>query len=314
MPGVEVHAQILESVLTNSLLVNPAYAIGAEIIVAVLLGLAIIIAAPLLSPTIVVVLGACLIAGLIGAVVVFLCRAQSADRFHLSADIELADLSGAHLRQLFPRAEAAPADPLRLRLLPVAAHGRAARPLAGKAGARRRGAPHDHPVFRRARLHHHLRALQGRSAGPHPPDEPLPHAADQRHHRAQGHHRQIYRRRHHGVLERAGRRRRAGGQCLRCGAGDAGARRGAQRRAQAGGRRQWRRFHAAAHRHRAQYRAVRGRQYGLRLPLQLFGAGRHRERRVAARGADQGLSPAAGDRLAHRGARQATSLPPWRSI
>ena len=35
--------------------------------------------------------------------------------------VELADLSGADLRQLFPRAEAAPADPLRLRLLSVAA-------------------------------------------------------------------------------------------------------------------------------------------------------------------------------------------------
>src|SRR5580698_6534654 len=66
MPGVEVHAQILESVLTKSLLVNPAYAIGAELIVAMLLGLAIIVAAPMLSATIVVVLGACLIAGLIG--------------------------------------------------------------------------------------------------------------------------------------------------------------------------------------------------------------------------------------------------------
>ena len=66
MPGVEVHAQVLESVLTKSLLVNPAYAIGAELIVAVLLGLAIIVAAPMLSATIVVVLGACLIAGLIG--------------------------------------------------------------------------------------------------------------------------------------------------------------------------------------------------------------------------------------------------------
>src|SRR4029077_20744933 len=42
MPGVEVHAQILESVLTKSLLVNPAYAIGAELIVAMLIGLAII--------------------------------------------------------------------------------------------------------------------------------------------------------------------------------------------------------------------------------------------------------------------------------
>jgi adenylate cyclase len=66
MPGVEVHAQILESVLTKSLLLQPNYAIGTEIIVAVLIGIAIIIAAPMLSPTIVVALGATLIAGLVG--------------------------------------------------------------------------------------------------------------------------------------------------------------------------------------------------------------------------------------------------------
>jgi adenylate cyclase len=66
MPGVEVHAQILESVLTQSLLVQPNYAIGAEIIVAVLIGIAIIIAAPMLSPAVVVALGASLIAGLVG--------------------------------------------------------------------------------------------------------------------------------------------------------------------------------------------------------------------------------------------------------
>ncbi len=66
MPGVEVHAQILESVLAKSLLVNPNYAIGAELSVAVLIGLAIIVAAPMLSATTVVLLGAFLIAGLIG--------------------------------------------------------------------------------------------------------------------------------------------------------------------------------------------------------------------------------------------------------
>jgi adenylate cyclase len=66
MPGVEVHAEILESVLTKSPLSNPEYAIGAEVIMAVVLGLAIIIAAPLLSATVVVGLGAVLIAGLIG--------------------------------------------------------------------------------------------------------------------------------------------------------------------------------------------------------------------------------------------------------
>ncbi len=66
MPGVEVHAQILENVLTKSLLASPGYAIGAEIIAAVVLGLAIIIAAPMLPAAIVAALGAILIAGLIG--------------------------------------------------------------------------------------------------------------------------------------------------------------------------------------------------------------------------------------------------------
>jgi adenylate cyclase len=65
MPGVEVHAQILENILTKSLLASPGYAIGAEIIAAVVFGLAIIIAAPMLPAAIVVALGAILIAGLI---------------------------------------------------------------------------------------------------------------------------------------------------------------------------------------------------------------------------------------------------------
>ena len=66
IPGVEVHAQILESVLTKSTLVNPNYAIGAELILAVLLGIGVIIAAPMLSPTVNVLFGLLLIVGLIG--------------------------------------------------------------------------------------------------------------------------------------------------------------------------------------------------------------------------------------------------------
>jgi adenylate cyclase len=66
MPGVEIHAQILESVLTNSLLSRPNYAIGAEVLAAVVFGLAIIIAAPQLPASIVVGLGALLITGLVG--------------------------------------------------------------------------------------------------------------------------------------------------------------------------------------------------------------------------------------------------------
>jgi adenylate cyclase len=66
MPGVEVHAQMLESVLTGSQLSPVPDALGVEVITAVLLGIAVIIAAPLLSPTVVVGLGAMLIAGLVG--------------------------------------------------------------------------------------------------------------------------------------------------------------------------------------------------------------------------------------------------------
>jgi adenylate cyclase len=65
MPGVEVHAQILESVLTKALLTRPNYAIGAELLLAVVLGLAIIIAAPMLPASIVVALGVLLIGGLV---------------------------------------------------------------------------------------------------------------------------------------------------------------------------------------------------------------------------------------------------------
>jgi adenylate cyclase len=66
MPGVEVHAQILESVLTKSALSAPNYAVGAELVVAVVLGLAIIVAAPMLPALIVLILGGGLIVGLIG--------------------------------------------------------------------------------------------------------------------------------------------------------------------------------------------------------------------------------------------------------
>jgi adenylate cyclase len=80
MPGVEVHAQILESVVTGAQLSPVPDALGVEVTLAVLLGIAIIIAAPLLSPIVVVGLGAVLIAGLIGASwFFFVARSQLLD-------------------------------------------------------------------------------------------------------------------------------------------------------------------------------------------------------------------------------------------
>jgi len=67
MPGVEVHAQVLESTLTKSLLTYPNYAVGAELLAAALVGLAIIIVAPMFRASIVIALGAVVVAALIGA-------------------------------------------------------------------------------------------------------------------------------------------------------------------------------------------------------------------------------------------------------
>jgi adenylate cyclase len=66
LPGVEVHAQILESVLSGALLSEPNWTVAAELAVAIVFGLAIIIAAPMVPASVVVALGAMLIAGFIG--------------------------------------------------------------------------------------------------------------------------------------------------------------------------------------------------------------------------------------------------------
>ena len=50
MPGVEIHAQVLESILSNAMLSQPNYAVGAELSVAFVMGVAIIWLAPILEP------------------------------------------------------------------------------------------------------------------------------------------------------------------------------------------------------------------------------------------------------------------------
>lgn len=58
MSGVEVHAQVLENVLSNSVLVYPDYAIGAELAATVIIGLAIIALGPILGAAMMLALGA----------------------------------------------------------------------------------------------------------------------------------------------------------------------------------------------------------------------------------------------------------------
>src|SRR5882757_6118264 len=67
MPGVEVHAQVLESVLTQSVLTEPGYAVGVELCAALLLGTAIIWLAPILSPVFLLIFGVAIIVLALGA-------------------------------------------------------------------------------------------------------------------------------------------------------------------------------------------------------------------------------------------------------
>ena len=66
MPGVEIHAQVLESALTQAVLSQPNYGIGLEFFSALLLGLLVIIFAPLFGPVTLVAVGALLATLLIG--------------------------------------------------------------------------------------------------------------------------------------------------------------------------------------------------------------------------------------------------------
>jgi adenylate cyclase len=58
MPGVEIHAQLLETILDGTVLSRPNYAIGAEIMAGAVLGFIVIGLVPLLGPLPVLILGA----------------------------------------------------------------------------------------------------------------------------------------------------------------------------------------------------------------------------------------------------------------
>jgi adenylate cyclase len=67
MPGAEIHAQVLESALTGTLLSQPNDAIVAELCATILLGIVIIWVAPLFSPVILFAFGTAIVASLVGA-------------------------------------------------------------------------------------------------------------------------------------------------------------------------------------------------------------------------------------------------------
>lgn len=66
MPGVEIHAQVLESVLSGAIISQPNYALGVELLAALFIGLLVIIFTPNLGPVRLVLAGATFAAILIG--------------------------------------------------------------------------------------------------------------------------------------------------------------------------------------------------------------------------------------------------------
>src|SRR6267154_1083955 len=66
MPGVEVHAQVLESALSGVVISQPAFGIGIEFGTALLFGLLVIAFAPLFGPVTLVALGGVFATGLVG--------------------------------------------------------------------------------------------------------------------------------------------------------------------------------------------------------------------------------------------------------
>ena len=120
MPGVEVHAQVLENVLTQSTLSRPSYALGAELVVVVLVGLAIIALVPILGAMTVFLTGAghCRATGRRRMVSVLDTRLSV--RRVLPADLFLGRADGHGVHQLLPRRGAATPDQERLWPIPFA--------------------------------------------------------------------------------------------------------------------------------------------------------------------------------------------------
>jgi adenylate cyclase len=66
MPGVEIHAQVIESVLTGAVISQPNYALGVELLAALIIGLLVITFTPNLGPVRLVLAGATFAAILVG--------------------------------------------------------------------------------------------------------------------------------------------------------------------------------------------------------------------------------------------------------
>jgi len=97
MPGVEVHAQVLESLLTGAAVSQPNYAIALEFFAAMILGLLVIAFAPSFGPVTLVLVGALFATALIGTSWYFYER----DRLLLDFTYPLLSTTAIYLTLIF---------------------------------------------------------------------------------------------------------------------------------------------------------------------------------------------------------------------
>ena len=184
MPGVELHAQALDSMLSGTLLKRPIWSTATEYAAAVALSLILIAIGP----------GGWRRHALLSRrrrrdddgrpVLVRLRLAEVFGRRDLSARSELHHLSRHGLDELPPGLGRSPAHSLRVQPVHLARPRRRARALAREARARRRAPRHDGDVLGRPRLYRRIRNLQGRSAGPDRAPDAAFDAPDELRHRA----------------------------------------------------------------------------------------------------------------------------------
>jgi len=158
MPGVEVHAQLIEAVLTGNFLSRPKYINGAEMALILVGGVLIIWLVPAVGArwTLLLFLG---MAGSALAASWYLFAEQKICLTQLRRGVDAGPLCPFDLHRLCPRRGGKAAGAQCLRALLVPRHGREAGRKSVATVARRREARHDHVVLRRARLHHHLGAV-----------------------------------------------------------------------------------------------------------------------------------------------------------
>ncbi|MFK4696029.1 adenylate cyclase [Bradyrhizobium diazoefficiens] len=304
MPGVEIHAQVLESVLSGAVISQPNYALGVELIAALVIGLLVIIFTPNLGPVRLVLAGAMFAAILVGVSWFFYAQY----RYLIDFTYPLLSTTAIYLTLIFASFVREQRQRVQIRgmfaqyMSPVLVEQLAQSPEKLVLGGEEREMTIMFSDVRGfttiSESYKHdpqgLITLMNRFL------TPLTDVIiDQK-----------------GYIDKymgdaimafwnaPARRCRARGQRLRGRDPDAGADRRGQQGARGGSRRRRPRLHPAQCRHRPQHRHRRGRQHGLRPEEELFGARRQREPGLAPGGTVEGIRFPDHRRLQDRARRQ----------